>query len=137
MLRWAVNVAAWNPTDKQWQLVLSCLPQEAQDRCLKYRQRDDQKRAVISQVLQRACVSRLLGEEWQAVDLQRTKGSKPFYAGSRRRNDAPNFNFNVSHEVSARVYTGPRGSTGTLHASPLQRAPCEQQTVGAVVLSLD
>jgi 4'-phosphopantetheinyl transferase len=67
---------------------------------LKYRLKDDQKRAVVSQVLQRACASRLLGEDWQQVDLQRTKGSKPFYAGSKCREDAPNFNYNVSHEVS-------------------------------------
>lgn len=100
MLRWAVNVTAWSPTASQWELVLSCLPQEAQDRCLKYRLKDDQKRAVVSQVLQRACASRLLGEDWQQVDLQRTKGSKPFYAGSKCREDAPNFNYNVSHEVS-------------------------------------
>lgn len=99
MLRWAVNIAVWQPTPAQWSLVLSCLPQEAQDRCLRYRTKDDQKRAVISHVLQRACVSRLLGEDWQQVNLQRTRGSKPFYAGSKSRSDAPNFNFNVSHEV--------------------------------------
>lgn len=99
MLRWAVNVAAWKPTPQQWQLVLSALPQETRQKCLTYRQVADQKRAVVSQVLQRACVSRLLGDPWQQVVLGRTKGSKPFYAGSSSRQDAPNFNYNVSHEV--------------------------------------
>lgn len=37
---------------------------------------------------------------WQRIEIRRTKGSKPFYAGGRARADAPNFNFNVSHEVS-------------------------------------
>jgi phosphopantetheinyl transferase len=101
MLRWAVNVAAWIPTADQWQLVLGCLPQEEQQRCLRYRKEEDKKRSVVSQILQRACVSRLLGEDWQHIPLQRTKGNKPFYAGSRQRPDAPNLNYNVSHEVRA------------------------------------
>jgi len=99
MLRWAVNIAAWNPNPTQWSLVLSCLSKEEQDRCLLYKKTDDQQRAVVSRVLQRACISRLLGDDWEQIELKRTRGNKPFYAGSKRRGDAPNFNFNVSHEV--------------------------------------
>jgi phosphopantetheinyl transferase len=99
MLRWVVNTAAWCPTAAQWALVLECLPKDTQDRVLRYRRQDDQKRALVSQLLQRACIARLLGEQWQHISLGRTKGSKPFYTGSKCRDDAPNCNFNVSHEV--------------------------------------
>jgi phosphopantetheinyl transferase len=79
------------------------LPQEARDKVCKYRHKDDQKRAAVSQFLQRACISRLLAVDWQQIQLKRTKGNKPFYAGSKTRDDAPNFNFNVSHEVCGRA----------------------------------
>eukprot|EP00878_Enallax_costatus_P033487 GHUV01036964.1.p1 GENE.GHUV01036964.1~~GHUV01036964.1.p1 ORF type:complete len:147 (-),score=8.13 GHUV01036964.1:656-1096(-) len=100
-LRWAVNVSRWQPSTQQWSVALNCLPQEVQQKCLRYLQRDDQKRAVVSQLLQRACIQQLLGEQWSRIDIQRTKGNKPFYAGSLDRQHAPNFNFNVSHEVGA------------------------------------
>ena len=36
------------------------------------------------------------------VDIKRTKGGKPFCTNSGSRASAPNFNFNVSHEVGQR-----------------------------------
>lgn len=98
-LRWAVNISHWQPTKLQWTVVLDCLPPDVQGKCLQYVQHDDQKRAVVSQLLQRACIRRVFGEAWDRIDIKRTKGSKPFYAGIVDRLHAPNFNFNVSHEV--------------------------------------
>lgn len=98
-LRWAVNTEAWQPTPEQWSTVLACLPAAEQARCLRYRHTEDQKRAVVSQLLQRACVVRVLGVAWDQLQLQRTKGGKPFYAGPASRQHVPNFNYNVSHEV--------------------------------------
>ena len=98
-LRWAVNVSRWQPSPQQWSAALGCLPQQVRDKCLQYLQRDDQKRAIVSQLLQRACIQQLIGEQWQRIVIHRTKGNKPFYAGSLDRQHAPNFNYNVSHEV--------------------------------------
>lgn len=50
-------------------------------------------------LLQRQCVSQALGVSFEAVTIQLTRGRKPFYAGGARHPGAPNFNFNVSHEV--------------------------------------
>lgn len=98
-LRWAVQVSKWQPTEGQWSVVLQSLPKEVQERCMRFRQLDDQKRAVVSQLLQRACIRIVHGEDWGRIDIQRTKGSKPYYAGAIRNPHAPNFNYNVSHEV--------------------------------------
>eukprot|EP00879_Flechtneria_rotunda_P019306 GHRR01020276.1.p1 GENE.GHRR01020276.1~~GHRR01020276.1.p1 ORF type:complete len:269 (+),score=29.88 GHRR01020276.1:469-1275(+) len=98
VIRWAVNVATWAPTGEQWSLVLGCLPDEARERCLRYRKTEDQKRAVVSQLLQRACVHRVLGEAWHLINIKLTRGRKPFYAGAAGRQHAPNFNYNVAHE---------------------------------------
>jgi 4'-phosphopantetheinyl transferase len=80
--------------------VLECLPADEQAKCLRYKQMDDQKRAVVSQLLQRACIVQVLGVAWQQVQLKRTRGGKPFYGGPANRQHVPNFNYNVSHEVS-------------------------------------
>ncbi|KAF6252582.1 4'-phosphopantetheinyl transferase [Scenedesmus sp. NREL 46B-D3] len=96
--RWAVNTTAWQPTNEQWKAVLKCLPADEQAKCLRYKQTEDKKRAVVSQLLQRACTLQVLGVAWQEVQLQRTRGSKPFYAGPANRQHVPNFNYNVSHE---------------------------------------
>lgn len=99
-IRWAVNTTAWQPTLQQWSAVLACLPADEQAKCLRYKQTDDQKRAVVSQLLQRACIVQVLGVAWQQVQLQRTRGGKPFYGGPANKQHVPNFNYNVSHEVS-------------------------------------
>eukprot|EP00882_Tetradesmus_deserticola_P022765 GHRQ01024716.1.p1 GENE.GHRQ01024716.1~~GHRQ01024716.1.p1 ORF type:complete len:123 (+),score=19.01 GHRQ01024716.1:352-720(+) len=98
--RWAVNTTAWQPTSAQWAAVVECLPTDEQEKCMRYKQTDDKKQAVVSQLLQRACIVQVLGVAWQQVQLQRTRGSKPFYAGPANRQPVPNFNYNVSHEAS-------------------------------------
>eukprot|EP00775_Hariotina_reticulata_P013351 gene13351-13479_t len=65
---------------------------------LYFRHYEDQKRAMVSRLLQRACVMQALGEPWDQIVIKRTKGKKPFYAGHIARDHAPNFNYNVSHE---------------------------------------
>ncbi len=66
-----------------------------------FRFKDDQKRALLSRLLQRRCVSLALGLPWGRVHIKRTKAKKPFAVGAPARPHAPNFNFNVSHEVRA------------------------------------
>ena len=54
-------------------------------------------------LLQRKCASDVLGIELDKVEIRRTKGGKPFAVADVDRPHAPNFNFNVSHEVSESV----------------------------------
>ena len=65
-----------------------------------FRFKDDQKRALVSRLLQRQCVSAAMSLSWESVQIKRTKGRKPFVMNKTMdRSGAPNFNFNVSHEV--------------------------------------
>ena len=65
-----------------------------------FRFKEDQKRALVSRLLQRQCVSTAMGLTWESVQIKRTKGRKPFVMNrGMDRSQAPNFNFNVSHEV--------------------------------------
>lgn len=56
-------------------------------------------RCCMCRLLQRQCVAGALGVPFAGVTIQRTRGRKPFYAGQAHDPRAPNFNFNVSHEV--------------------------------------
>ena len=67
-----------------------------------FRFQDDRKRALLSQLLQRKCITTALGVHWSHVEIRRTKGKKPWVVCDDVEKDhAPNFNFNVSHEVSS------------------------------------
>lgn len=76
----------------------SLLPSEEQAQVMSFLQPADQHRALASRLMQRCCVSLGLGVEWPAVSLSRTKGRKPFTTNLKPPT-APNFNYNVSHEV--------------------------------------
>lgn len=53
-------------------------------------------------LMARRVSSLCLGVPWFEVNIWRTRGRKPFCANSGRlRDGAPNFNFNISHEVRA------------------------------------
>eukprot|EP01052_Picozoa_sp_SAG31_P032753 SAG31_NODE_3624_length_4058_cov_2.587270_2_plen_194_part_00 len=47
-VRWALNIRNWQPTDKEWQFVLSLLPAHEQERVQKFRFPKDQKLALGS-----------------------------------------------------------------------------------------
>ena len=57
-------------------------------------------RCCMCRLLQRQCVAGALGVPFAELTIQRTRGRKPFYAGQAHDPRAPNFNFNVSHEVT-------------------------------------
>jgi hypothetical protein len=135
MLRWAVDARAWQPSEQQWRMILAhCLPERERQRCLSYQQADDQKRGVLSQLLQRACISRLLDSAtpWQQLPIERTPGGKPFYSGSAARQDAPNLNYNVSHEVSG-VCCWPRDTwVASPHSSTMPPALWQRNTTRSI-----
>lgn len=68
--------------------------------------KEDQKRALVSRLLQRQCVAVAFGIPWEKVLIKRTKGRKPFVISKGLdKTHAPNFNFNVSHEVQTCLFT--------------------------------
>lgn len=97
-LRWAVDISVWACKEAEWQFLLGLLPSDDRTAVQRFKFRDDQKRALVSRLLQRQCVAAALGVPFAEVAIQRTKGRKPFFAGRISRPEAPNFNFNVSHE---------------------------------------
>jgi phosphopantetheinyl transferase len=67
---------------------------------------EDRKRRLISQLLQRKCISEALLIPWSQIRIRKTKGKKPWVLCEGVEKDhAPNFNFNVSHEVTAQRST--------------------------------
>jgi len=104
MLRWAVNITTWEPEGEEhgseFQFLLSLMPKQDAEKVMKFVFFDDKKRALLSRLLQRRCCERVTGLAWDKIDIQRTKGSKPFMANipAETSEYAPNFNFNVSHE---------------------------------------
>eukprot|EP00667_Euglena_gracilis_P015605 EG_transcript_16237 len=97
-LRWAVRSGAWQPGEAEWRFLLGRLPEPEQAHVQRFKFEEDRKRALLSRLLQRAAVCAAVGLPYDTVVLRRTKGNKPFLAVPHSRPDAPNFNFNVSHE---------------------------------------
>lgn len=119
-LRWAVNVAEWEPSAPAWDFLLALLPADERERVLRFVFRDDQKRALVSRLLQRRCVEVALGVPANEAQIARTKGNKPYLAARPRGSGAPNFNFNVSHEGAWVVLASePLLLVGTDVAAPL------------------
>ena len=99
VLRWAVDVSTWDPTPAQWELLVAVLTEEERTKTMRFKFRDDQKRALVSRLLQRAACHEVYGVAHAAAVIQRTKGGKPYLAERPAAlPDAPNWNFNVSHE---------------------------------------
>lgn len=104
-LRWAVTTA-WAPRDPEFAFLLTLLPREERDEVNRFMQEADRKRALVSRLMRRAACCAALGLPWPNVTMLRCKGGKPYCAcGHLQRPHAPNFNFNVSHEVGAWCHT--------------------------------
>lgn len=104
-LRWALDTTAWRPSPQQLRYLGGLLPPGELADVMRYLRLEDRKRAMASRVMQRACVAALSGSPgaWREVQIRRTERGKPFAAGGFARPiHAPNFNFNVAHEVRGR-----------------------------------
>ena len=103
MLRWYVNLSSWNPSSWEFESILLNLSEEEQTQksILRFIRSEDKKRALVSRLLQRAAVRSICN--CPDVRILRTKGQKPFCMSDKPLY-APNFNFNVSHEVSSLLH---------------------------------
>ena len=103
--RWIVNVATWRPADAGLNSSSPCSRPE-RDAVRRFRRFDDRKRAVVSRLMQRACIMRACETSsegrWSARgSILSTCAGPRGPAVSRRatRVDArAEFNYNVSHE---------------------------------------
>ncbi|CAE8630556.1 unnamed protein product [Polarella glacialis] len=105
-VRWAVNSSTWQPAHgaggAEFRFLLALVP-ETEERAAveRFVFFEDQKRALLSRLLcRRACAAVLGLRSFQALEICRTKGRKPFLKSPRPLllPDLANFNFNVSHE---------------------------------------
>ena len=121
-LRWAVHVGAWQPGAVEVDLLLSLLPAPEAQHCRSFRQFDDQKRALVSRLLQRHAGTVALGIPFEEVVIKHTKGRKPYIANEIAKPQAPNFNFSVSHEVRGQAVSDrcgqSLGSAESIHPRP-------------------
>ncbi|KAL4422721.1 hypothetical protein ABPG75_008918 [Micractinium tetrahymenae] len=102
-LRWAVQTAAWGSRlgPEEWAFLLSLLQEDERQQCLRHRQPEDQRRALVARLLARRAAAASLGLPQAAVECRRTKGGKPYIANElpgKANGPAPNWNFSVSHE---------------------------------------
>ncbi|KAL4448944.1 hypothetical protein ABPG77_007661 [Micractinium sp. CCAP 211/92] len=102
-LRWAVQTAAWGARvgPEEWAFLLSLLQEDERQQCLRHRQLEDQRRALVARLLARRAAAVSLGLPQSAVDCRRTKGGKPYVANDlpgKADGPAPNWNYSVSHE---------------------------------------
>ncbi len=106
--RWAVKLVDWDPEQQEWKYLLNLLSRESQVEVQRFKFQPDQRRSLVSRLLQRRCASEACSVPFSDIQLQRTKGGKPFCASPWNRALAPNFNFNVSHEVAVKAVSQSR-----------------------------
>lgn len=95
---WAVNAKDWDPSEEEFNFLVGkyCDAERAKSvRCFKFAA--DQRRALLSTLLQRKACTDMAGVDPSRVVLERTKGKKP-YAVLTPVPSLPNFNFNATHD---------------------------------------
>ncbi len=116
-IRWAVDVARWRPSGREWAGALSLIAQaKERDKIRRYVFKRDAKASLIGQLMLRKLIREALNIPNTQVNLERTDRGKPYYQGPT----ALSFRFNVSHQ----------GAYTVLAASP-------SQLVGIDVMKID
>ncbi|GAX75507.1 hypothetical protein CEUSTIGMA_g2950.t1 [Chlamydomonas eustigma] len=134
MLRWYLNTEAWTPSSDEFEFLLNLINEEDQRQVRKFIHEADQKRALASRLLQRACVRLICKCSDSGVQIMRTKGGKPFTLNQKPK-AAPNFNFNVSHEGDYTALAAePYCLCGIDVAAPLRaRRPSGKQSLHQII----
>ncbi|TPX48745.1 holo-[acyl-carrier-protein] synthase [Synchytrium endobioticum] len=105
MLRWAVNIDAWNPSDQELATAASYIEPAERTRITKFHFRADAKRALVGRLLLRCAAYhvfnaphriRTTGAPWDAIVISRTPAGKPVLTHPV----LPSFSFNISHHGS-------------------------------------
>lgn len=99
MLRWCVNIHAWNPTSQELNQYVRYLPLSEQEHCKSFKHGVDRQRAVVSRLLQRRAIHEVTRIPYSRIEIRKTEGKKPYLWTKHDTSFAPNFNFNIAHEV--------------------------------------
>ncbi|RHZ62388.1 hypothetical protein Glove_340g77 [Diversispora epigaea] len=97
--RWAFDVSKWNPSNKQYKKVLSCVQPEESERIQKFRSFQDSKLALIGRLLMRLLFCKIYNCDWKEIKFGRTKENKPILLKPEYliNNNNRIINFNISH----------------------------------------
>lgn len=97
MLRWAVNIAKWEPTLDKFVDLLSYVQPEEQKRIRRFHFHIDKKRALAGRLLLRAAISKEAKLNWQQIHFLRTAKNKPYWQPPSGYKGASDFQVNISH----------------------------------------
>ncbi|CAN4126412.1 unnamed protein product [Withania somnifera] len=95
--RWIVDISEWNPSSHYLSFAMSFLPQHEHHSITRFYKMEDQKRALVSRLLQYALIHQVLGIPYNEIVIRRTAEGKPYLECDRPSLELPNFNFNASH----------------------------------------
>ncbi|XP_004514712.1 uncharacterized protein [Cicer arietinum] len=105
--RWVVDISKWDPQPCEFSVALSLLPSHEHSSVTRYFKTEDQKRALISRMLQYALLNDVIKLNTPFFPphnfiIKRTSQGKPYldlldYDKLGLTTYFPNFNFNVSH----------------------------------------
>ncbi|OXU29860.1 hypothetical protein TSAR_003030 [Trichomalopsis sarcophagae] len=102
-VRWAFNLAKWEPSEQEFSFAVSCLQVDEKARLDKFVYKKDVKASLIGRLLMRKYVSETTGIPYNTVEFSRDNYDKPTY---KALPDTPKVNFNVSHHGSYTVLAG-------------------------------
>ncbi|PKY37524.1 putative 4'-phosphopantetheinyl transferase SFP [Rhizophagus irregularis] len=95
--RWAFNVSEWNPSDEQYQQILTFIQPEEKSRINRSYFIEDAKLSLIGRCLMRLLFCKLYKYDWNTIQFSRTERNKPILVNPKMKDSDPIINFNISH----------------------------------------
>ncbi|KAH7426755.1 hypothetical protein KP509_10G015800 [Ceratopteris richardii] len=96
-MRWLLNSRTWSPSSSQFSYCLSLLPTPQQDEIIRFVKFEDQKRYILSRLMQQMLIHVVFNIPYKEIVISRTKEGKPYVEPCYLNASAPNVNFSVSH----------------------------------------
>lgn len=104
-VRWAFNLANWQPSEPEMLLATSCLQPEEKERIGRFVFKRDFKASLIGRLLMRKYVNEATGIPYERLSFGRDDHGKPVLCNKA----TPSVNFNVSHHGNYSVLAGEVG----------------------------
>ena len=101
IVRWAVNVNDWTPTEKQWTKAINSVQAEEQDRINRFKYKLDAKASLVGRLLMRFWAIKTFQASNEIVIFDRSDRGRPRLL---LNNDAKKWTFNVSHAGDYTVF---------------------------------
>lgn len=100
-VRWAFNVAAWDPTDEDWILASQCIPFYDKERIDKFMFKRDAKACMAGCLMIRKFAHLASGKAYNEIEIARGKDGRPVMS-----NQTFPLDFNISHQGDYTVLAG-------------------------------